>query len=442
MPQQPTIQLDRNQEIQSVTVSSPQVRQVTTALTQEPQVTIQETRGTQTEATFTTQEEAVRPEAPNTVEPQGGSIGERQDRENNERAARNREIRSALGLGEVSPFDEPPEIVPSETVPIGEKQDRENNERAKRDREIRSNLGLGNESPLDKYEGVSFGKRQDAELSERRERDKEIRRNLGLGEISPFDEETDVAKGFKAAEERSRQKRESDPNFDRESDVRQRGERYSDFRERQEALKQERAEKVEAIKEKAELSKRLKEGGIAETPSGMVPVALTRADGQKKILAYLASEFVGVVEGVESGERATSLPSEDSYYESGGSSCIGLALYTKNSQVWIGSGTVAGYLPLGFNPKEGKNIANGGQGEVWAEVNIDQITGEVVSTQVNGGSSTPSNTDTSFYIPLGYYIYNGNSATVTNYGCGSVLAVICRNWFSVEPPFYQVSLFR
>jgi hypothetical protein len=202
--------------------------------------------------------------------------------------------------------------------PIGEKQDRENNERAKRDREIRSNLGLGNESPLDKYEGVSFGERQDAELSERRERDKEIRRNLGLGEVSPLDEETDVAKGFKAAEEKSRQRRESDPNFDRESDVRQRGERYSDFKERQETLKQERSEQVEATKAKTELSKRLKEGAIAETPSGMVPVALTRADGQKKILAYLASDFVGVVEGGASGERLTALPSEDSYYEAGG----------------------------------------------------------------------------------------------------------------------------
>jgi hypothetical protein len=50
----------------------------------------------------------------------------------------------------------------------------------------------------------------------------------------------------------------------------------------------------------------------------MVPVALTRADGARKVLAYFASEFVGVVEGAESGERATSLPSDDSYYEAGG----------------------------------------------------------------------------------------------------------------------------
>jgi hypothetical protein len=341
--QQPTIQLDRNQEIQSVTVSSPQAVRVTTEQTQEPQVTIQESRSAEIKAipAATTQEEAVQPEiqkistAPlveaesiplqeptvpqsQSAEPRSESIGERQVRENNERAARNREIRSALGLGEASPFDEPPEVVPRETVPIGQKQDIENNERAERNREIRSNLGLGNESPLDKYEGVSFGERQDAELSERRERDKKIRRDLGLGEISPFDEETDVAKGFKAAEERYRQRIESGPNFDRESDVRQKGERYSDFKERQEALKEERSERAEAVRERAELQKRLKDGGIAETPSGMVPVALTRADGQKRILAYLSSEFVGVVEGGESQDRITSLPAEGDYYEAGG----------------------------------------------------------------------------------------------------------------------------
>jgi hypothetical protein len=396
--------------------------------------------------------EAPKPEStispPPSVEPQRESIGEKQDRENSERSIRDRQIRSALGLGEVSPFDEPPEVAPNKTIPIGEKQDRENNERAKRDREIRSNLGLGEESPFDKYEGISFGERQDVKLSERKERDKEIRGNLGLGEISPFDEETEVAKGFKAAEEKYRQKRESDPNFDRESDVRQRGERYSDFKERQEALKQERAEKVEAIKERAELSKRLKEGGIAETPSGMVPVALTRADGQKRILAYLASEFVGVVESGDNGERVTSLPADTDYYEAGGGgSCIGLALYKKTventtTQVWIGAGTVAGGLPSGFDPSEGKSIASGGSGNVWAEVNIDQYTGEIISVAVTGGASTPNNTETSFYYTIGYYEYDGNSATVTNYGCGSIDVTVCRNWFAAEAPFYGVTMTR
>jgi hypothetical protein len=68
-------------------------------------------------------------------------IGEKQDRENNERAARDRQIRSALGLGEESPFDKPPEVVPNKGIPIGEKQDAENFERGERDKKIRRDLG-------------------------------------------------------------------------------------------------------------------------------------------------------------------------------------------------------------------------------------------------------------------------------------------------------------
>jgi hypothetical protein len=342
-------------------------------------------------------------------EPKNELIGEKQDKENNERSARDRQIRSAIGLGELSPFDEPPEIAPNKAAPIGEKQDAENFERDEINRKIRS--------------------------------------DLGLGEISPFDEETESERGYKAAEARYRQRRESDPDFDRESDVRQKGERYSDFKERQETLKEERAERAEIAKEKAELSKRLKEGGIAETPSGMVPVALTRADGQKKILAYLASEFVGVVEGTGGGERQATLPSEDSYYEAGGGGeCNGLGLYTKTvgttTEVWVSAGTVAGELPSGFDPNEGKNIDNGGSGFVWAEVNVNQTTGTVVSSAVAGGGSPPNNTDTAFYITLGYYEYDGDTPTVTNYGCGSVNVTICRNWFAAASPFYGVTLSR
>jgi hypothetical protein len=132
---------------------------------------------------------------------------------------------------------------------------------------------------------------------------------------SDMDEKDD---SYQKAQAAGRAKRESDPDFDRESDVRQKGERHSEFKERQEALKEERAERLKLAEEKATFAKRAKEGSIGETPSGMVPVALTRADGQRRILAYLASEFVGVVEGAESGERATNLPSDNSYYEAGG----------------------------------------------------------------------------------------------------------------------------
>jgi hypothetical protein len=133
-----------------------------------------------------------------------------------------------------------------------------------------------------------------------------------------------------------------------------------------------------------------------------------------------------------------------------GESCIGLNLYTKTvgnppnttQQVWVGAGTVAGQLPSGFDPSEGKNIANSGSGDVWAEVNINGNTGEIVSVEVDGGSATPNNTNSSFYYTLGFYKYENGNPSVVNYGCGSVTVAICRNWFATNPPFYTVTFFR
>ena len=130
--------------------------------------------------------------------------------------------------------------------------------------------------------------------------------------------------------------------------------------------------------------------------------------------------------------------------------CVGLNLYTKTvtvgtppdttkiTSVWIGAGTVAGQVPSGFDPADGKSIASGGSGYVWAQVAINGTTGDIVSVAVTSGGTTPNNTDTSFYYPLGYYSYDGDSASVTNYGCGSVNVAVCRNWFSAEPPRYNV----
>jgi hypothetical protein len=131
-------------------------------------------------------------------------------------------------------------------------------------------------------------------------------------------------------------------------------------------------------------------------------------------------------------------------------SCVGLALYTKvvgsgvsaTTQVWIGAGTVAGDLPSGFDPAEGKSIAGGGSGNVWAEVNINGTTGDIVSVAVTGGGTTPNDTDTSFYYTLGNYSYTDGVPTITNYGCGSLNVNICRNWFVATAPFFSVSFVR
>jgi len=248
------------------------------------------------------------------------------------------------------------------------------------------------------------------------------------------------------AKDRRRERMESDSDFDRESPTRQKGETQKEFKERQEELKQERAEQAK----KEEKLKRTRMGDIEALPSGMIPVKLTRADGQKAILAFVATEFVGVVEGATEGDRPAMLPSENSYYEAGGGgACVGLALYTKTvavgvppvalQQVWIGAGTVAGQLPSGLDPMEGKLIASDGSGDVWAVLNINGDTGEIVSTTIEGGTSILDNPNTSFHYPLGHYEYNeSGGASITNYGCGSINAAICRNWFTASPPFYGV----
>jgi hypothetical protein len=123
-----------------------------------------------------------------------------------------------------------------------------------------------------------------------------------------------IASGFSEAEARSSERRASDPSFDRESSIRQRGETPREFQERQAQLRSERAQ--EARQER--LIQRAREGDISEVPSGYIPVALNRADGQKRVLALVATELVGVVDGAVSGERVAGLPSEDSYYEAGG----------------------------------------------------------------------------------------------------------------------------
>jgi hypothetical protein len=66
------------------------------------------------------------------------------------------------------------------------------------------------------------------------------------------------------------------------------------------------------------VAQRERDGDISELPSGMIPVRFTRADGQKKILALMATELVGVVEGATGTERTVPLPATNSFYEGGG----------------------------------------------------------------------------------------------------------------------------
>jgi hypothetical protein len=240
--------------------------------------------------------------------------------------------------------------------------------------------------------------------------------------------------------EQRRERQAQRDRFDPMSRRQQRGESREEFRERK--------EKIESFDQKAQEA--LRNGDTTLLGKGYVPVLFSRADEKRKVLLRLDVTHSTVIEGAAGNERAGSLPSDDAYYlGGGGGSCFGLGLFVKTvgegenatQQVWVSPGSVGGKTPPGFG-EEGKNIANGGSGQVWAEVNINDQTGEIVSVAVDGGGQTPTNSDTAKYLTLGSYEYDGKSAKVTNWGCGSVNVTVCRNWFTNQAPFYGVSMGR
>jgi hypothetical protein len=151
---------------------------------------------------------------------------------------------------------------------------------------------------------------------------------------------------------------ERDPDFDRESEIRQRGETPREFKERQEQLREERAEVAKLEAEKRDFIKRAREGDIIESPSGIVPVEFTRADGNRKILAFLATEFIATTEGAVAGERTTSLPDEQSYFIGGGGGGVTSHPFKIASRqdpdnenqylVTVNAGTINSLLPSGI----------------------------------------------------------------------------------------------
>jgi hypothetical protein len=196
----------------------------------------------------------------------------------------------------------------------------------------------------------------------------------------------------------------------------------------------------------------VRQGDTSLFAKSFIPVFFTRADGEKDMIMYVDNSRVFFTRGGEpQKDNVGPLPADTDYYVSSTAPCP-LGLFSKNVgnqenpnfQLWVKPGTVAGELPPGMDQFEGKNIANGGSGDVWAEVNVDQETGEVVSVAVDGGSDTPEDTDDAYYLTLGYYEFQGGDEPpkISNYGCGSVEARICRNWYAAESPYYGVSLSR
>ena len=240
------------------------------------------------------------------------------------------------------------------------------------------------------------------------------------------------------------ERKEDEDRFDPMSKRRQEGESRKEHKERKELILGFDQQAQEA----------LRNGDTTLLGKGYVPVLFSRADDNRKVLLRLDVTHSTVIEGAQSNERQGTLPSEDAYYlggGGGGGGCFGFGLEVRTVEdsdppqyeVWANPCTINGDLPPGFDNSEGRIIAGSGSGNVWAEVNVSQTTGDVVSVAVDGGSSTPANSDTAYYYTLGNYSFSGTGTpTVTNYGCGSVDVRVCRNWFAAVSPYYGVSVTR
>jgi len=125
------------------------------------------------------------------------------------------------------------------------------------------------------------------------------------------------------------------------------------------------------------------------------------------------------------------------------STICALGLYKYNNrEVWISAGTIAGEVPSDLDSRYGKFIASSGYGFVWATIEVTQGKGEIDERKINSGTPAPENTDTEFHYLLGYYEFTEEGLSVTNYGCGNVEALICRNSFASQTPFFGATLTR
>lgn len=188
----------------------------------------------------------------------------------------------------------------------------------------------------------------------------------------------------------------------------------------------------------------------AEKTAKNAAINVLNTQNQSRQTLGVITEFGGGVGGdpqIAGGLTAPTTSSASSspveFPDGGGEeACVGLELSRRGNSVWIGAGTVNGILPDGFNAISGYPIASGGFGYVWIELTIEENYNGVEIKTVVAKKDTTLIEDNKPKIVLGYYNYLGNNIEISNYGCGSVWASFCRNWFVAEPPYFSVTFTR
>ena len=197
------------------------------------------------------------------------------------------------------------------------------------------------------------------------------------------------------------------------------GESREEFKERKEEIKELKAAGgLDAVVDA------IKNGDTSYFYKSFIPLYVTRADGNKKILIRLDNSHTTVIEGAESGERAGSLPSEDSYYLGGGGNSTkypwDIVAYpdpnsTSNNPPYkakIVPGTIGGILPSNYDVE-----LDVGTGLKYAIVdcttNGEMVTSATISftsTFPSPISATPDKAPTSFKVCFGMVKKEANKA--------------------------------
>jgi hypothetical protein len=153
-----------------------------------------------------------------------------------------------------------------------------------------------------------------------------------------------------------------------------------------------------------------------------VPVYLTRADGERKILSFIATEFTAVIEGGIGNEREVSLPAEDSYYLSGGGSTGAshpfkiriIGNEDDGYAIRVNAGTLNNVLAGNW---EDEFPTSESDGNIFVFLTASCAGNKVVSTELNFATNAPQGeatpvkwaTPSSFDVLLG--LVNGTTVT-------------------------------
>lgn len=119
--------------------------------------------------------------------------------------------------------------------------------------------------------------------------------------------DTEAAGPSDQEDEKPKEDREG---FDLASKRRQEGEMRGEYEARMKDLREKTGDETAA--------KDIQSGDLSYLNSGYLNVLFTRKDGNRKILVQVDNANAAVIEGAVAGERTTTLPPDNAYYEAGG----------------------------------------------------------------------------------------------------------------------------